>query len=186
MKKLFTLFAMVMMAIGSMSLTSCTEDDLIGLNLDGCWEGNLYMYARYSGVTYQATRSEIEFDASVNMSHGSGYWVDYYSNAPWDYHANHITWEVLNRTITIYFIEDNYYVRIYDYNISSGYFSGYIEGEDGKELRFSLRNTSSANWHSYNYGWQSYGYSKSSTLSRSADADSVSVEKPTMHVGIVE
>lgn len=183
MKKLFTLLAMIMMAIGSMSLTSCTNDDYIGLTLDGCWQGNLYMYTRYGGNTYPSYRSQIEFDANLNMSKGSGYWVDYYNNAPWNYHANHISWEVNNGVITIYFIEDDYYVRIYDYNIDSNYFSGLIEGEDGKKLEFSLRNTSSVNWDSYNYGWQSYGYSKSSTLSRSADADSTSVEKPTLHIG---
>lgn len=183
MKKLFTLLAMIMMAIGSMSLTSCSDDDYIGLTLDGCWQGNLYMYAQYGGTTYPSYRSQIKFEAGLGMSKGSGYWVDYYNNAPWSYHANHISWEVNNGVITIYFIEDDYYVRIYDYNINSSYFSGLIEGEDGKRLEFSLRNTNSVNWDSYNYGWQSYGYSKSSTLSRSTDADSTSVEKPTLHIG---
>lgn len=183
MKKLFTLLTTIMIAIGSMSLTSCTGDDIIGLTLDGCWEGKLYMYTRYGGINYPITNTKIEFEADLSMSKGSGYWVDYYNNALWNYHANHIRWEVYNGTITIYMIEDDYYVRIYDYNINSNYFSGLIEGEDGQRLQFSLRNANAANWGMYNYGWQSYGYSKPSSLSRSADADSTSVEVPTLHIG---
>lgn len=188
MKKLFTLLTVIMTTIGSMSLTSCTADDLIGLTLDGDWEGEMYMYYTYQGVRYQSTRTVVQFDASAGMSYGTGYWVDYYSNAPHDYYASHIRWSVENRTITIHFIEDDYYVRIYDYDVNSRYFSGLIEGEDGKRLQFSLRNTNSQNWHSYNYGWSSwnnygYGYTKPSTLTRSAEVDSTMTEKPVLHVG---
>lgn len=184
MKKLLTLASTALVALMTLSLTSCDEDQWIGLNLDGTWEGNMYMYSEYGGRTYRATRTVVEFDTSLSLSHGTGYWIDYYYNAPWAYTASHIRWTVVNRTIRIHFIEDDYMVYIYDYSVNDRYFSGLIEGEDGKNLTFSLVNTDPENWDDYDYGWHSYGYgyTKQTDFTRSAEQkDSVS-EKPVRHI----
>jgi hypothetical protein len=186
MKKIFTFISAIILAIGTMSLTSCDEDESIGLTLDGSWAGDLYAYATYGGYTYYANYSEVEFITDpFSYASGTGYWVDYYSNAPWDYYASHIRWNVVNGRIRIYFVEDDYIVDIYDYVISDYYFSGNIEGEDGKWLSFRLRNADPVDWGSYGYGWDvwSYGYSKKMDGTRSAPIEFEEGEKPVRHIG---
>ena len=176
---------MAIVAMMTLSLTSCDEDQWIGLRLDGTWEGDVYMRYSYGGHTYRATRTVVEFDSGLTLSSGTGYWIDYYSGAPWDYTASHIRWTVVDRTIRIRFIEDNYEIYIYDYSVSDRRFSGVIEGEDGKRLTFSLVNTDPENWDDYDYGWHSYGYgySKSADVTRSADSADSSAEMPMRHIG---
>lgn len=186
MKKIVTFISAVILAIGTLSLTSCDEDQSIALTLDGSWAGDLYVNTTYSGYTYYANYSEVEFIADpFNYASGTGYWIDYYSNAPWDYYASHIRWNVTGGRIRIYFIEDDYIIDIYDYVISDYYFSGNIEGEDGKWLSFRLRNTTPAKWNSYRYGWDawSYGYSKKMDGTRSAQVVPDGNEKPIRHIG---
>ncbi len=186
MKRLFTLLSTALVAVMTLSLTSCDEDQLIGLRLDGTWEGDVYMYYEYGGHTYRATRTVVEFDSSLSLSHGTGYWIDYYSGAPWDYTASHIRWTVVDRTIRIHFIEDNYDIYIYDYSVNDRRFSGVIEGEDGKRLTFSLFNTDPQDWDDYSYGWHSYsyGYSKPADFTRSAEQADSCTATPVRHVGL--
>ena len=53
-------------------------------------------------------------------------------------------------------VEDDYELRIYDYDLDDNYFVGVIVGEDGQRLRFSLRHVSSPNWNNYRWGYSDY------------------------------
>ena len=46
MKKLTSLLTMLLLAVTSVSLTSC-EDEMIADTLEGTWEGNKYIDANY-------------------------------------------------------------------------------------------------------------------------------------------
>lgn len=107
MKKLKTLLTLAMVALMSLSFTSCDEDANTAYYLDGTWRGNMYVNSSYHGVTYTSTYSVITFNAGYDS--GDGYWVDYYSNGPYgnrNYVANHIYWKVRDGNIYIHFVEE--------------------------------------------------------------------------------
>lgn len=52
MKKLKTLLTLAMVALMSLSFTSCDEDANTAYYLDGTWRGNMYVNSSYHGVTY--------------------------------------------------------------------------------------------------------------------------------------
>ncbi len=62
-----------------------------------------------------------------------------------------------------HFREDNTDIVIYDYTINDSMFSGYIQTNDGTRAAFSLYHTSSLNWNSYRYGFDSYAKTRSNT-----------------------
>ena len=75
----------------------------------------MYISTRYDGRVYDATYTEVTFLKNpYAYSSGEGYWVDYYSDAPWDYVANHIEWSVDYGTINVYFVEEGTSIRIRD------------------------------------------------------------------------
>ena len=171
MKKNFTLLALIMMAL-SMTFVSCTDDDEYeAYTLEGAWEGD--MGVMING--YVANYSTIYFDKDpYQYASGEGYQVDYFgSSSPWRhgneyYVANHIRWQVYNRVIQLYYVEEDIYAEIRDYSLSSGYFTGYIDFEDGSSSSFRMQKTYSPNnWGSYyEWGWyddyyyDDYYYSK--------------------------
>jgi len=155
-KKLYTLLTM---AIIGLAFTSCEDAD-IAYTLEGTWRGNMYVSSSYDGYTYDATSTEITFLRDpYTYSSGSGYWVDYYSGAPWDYVANHIDWTVSNGIIRIYFVEEGTSVDIRDYRLSDNRFIGTIY-EGDHFVDFELYHVSSPNWSDYDYwgydGWYDY------------------------------
>ena len=145
----------------------------------------------YNGREYYATHSEITFNIDpFRYTKGSGYWVDYYSGAPWDYVANHISWRVDNGRITVYFIEDGTSMVIEKYSLSDSHFTGYIADGDN-DVHFNLTHISSPNWDNYEYwGYDEWYYdSYWARGTRSEDGDSTSVttaptyEKPVRQFG---
>ena len=127
MKKLYTLLMMAMMAAATCTMTSCDEDIDIANSLEGTWSGTMFVYTDYRDSRYYATSTEITFEGDpFRWTRGTGYWIDHYSGAPWDYVANHIDWRVNNRDIEIYFREDHTTMVICDYRLSDNYFTGYI------------------------------------------------------------
>ncbi len=178
---------MTFMAVAVMSLTlvGCDDDEYIADTLWGVWEGDMHVWSEWNGQVYEAHESVIQFDRDPgSYATGTGYWIDYYSGAPWDYFASHITWSVSNGRIRIYSYEDdtNYYIS--DYRLNDNYFTGTIDSEWGDPMDFRLRKTASPNWNDFDYGWDSwYGYSEpwySVAKSRSGDAVQ---EKPVRHIG---
>ena len=162
MKKMYTLWTMVLLAVLSMSFTSCEwdDDDAIAYTLEGTWKGNMYVSSEWDGRVYDATYSELCFLRDpYRYSSGTGYWVDYYNNAGWgrNYVANHIEWTVYNRTIKVDFLEEGTTLWIEEFSLDDNYFCGKIyDGES--RVEFQLTHTSSPNWNNYYYGWDDYYY----------------------------
>lgn len=193
MKKFFSLVTAALFGMAAFTLTSCDEDVLTSSTLEGTWEGNMYITSYYNNHSYTATYSQVEFTSDpYRFTSGFGYWVDYYSGAPWDYYASHIKWSVNNGAISIYFIEDKDLITIYDYRLTNRYFSGYIYDDYGKEIQFRLKHTSSPNWDGYDYGWDAwdYGHYSKKAINVEEEGDSMvsatnnnfSNERPTRHI----
>ena len=183
-KLLYNILTMAIIATATVSFSSC-EDEQIAYTLEGTWRGDMHISSSYGGRSYNSTYTEITFVGDpYTLASGTGYWVDYYSNAPWDYVANHIEWEVRNRTIYIYFIEEDTSVRISDYRLNDNRFSGWLY-DNGNNVEFNLIHTSSPNWSSYNYwgydDWYYNGYYYSRTRGEGA-SDSTAVEKPIRYI----
>lgn len=176
MKKIYTMMMMAMMAL---VLSSCNEDQQIANTLEGTWQGNMYVSSNWNGRTYNATYTEITFLRDpYRYSSGSGYWVDYYSNAPWDYVANHIEWRVDFGVIKVYFVEEDTSLEIRNYRLNLNRFYGTIYEADNT-VDFEMANISRPVNYYDNYGWgYSYWNGYYSRGTRSADSDSVSTEKP--------
>lgn len=156
MKKFFTFISAIMMA---MMFTACDGDQMIGMTLEGGWEGNMYVQSEWQGHIYKAAETEIVFEQNpFRLTKGYGTWVDYYSNAPWDYVANHIRWEVKDRVISIYFVEDDEWVDIYDFNLYNNRFVGYIETSNHRRIKFDLVKIYDYDYTDYGYGYDYWGY----------------------------
>ena len=116
MKKNLKSIMMAVAALLSLTMTSCQEDELIAMTLDGNWKGNMYVSYQINGRGdyYEASYSEVCFLRNPSkFASGDGYWIDYYNDYRrygWErnYIANHINWDVTFECITIHFIEDNY------------------------------------------------------------------------------
>ena len=185
MKKFTSLSAIIMMMAMAFTFVSCDDDEYIADTLWGVWQGDMHVWNEWNGNCYESHDTEIAFDRNpYEYSSGSGYWVDFYSRAPWDYFASNITWTVDNGRITIYSYEDDRYYYIYDYSLSDNYFRGTIESDWGDPMDFRLHKVSSPRWDGYDWGWGDWhGYSDpwySASKSRSGDAVQ---EKPVRHIG---
>ena len=176
MKKIYALLPMIFAVLMSATFTSC-EDEEIADTLEGTWQGNMRIKSSYSGRTYYATRTEVTFLRDVyRYRSGDGYWVDYYSNAPWDYVANHIAWKVDHGDILIHFIEEDTEFVISDYRLNNNRFEGTL-WDNNQRVDFTLYHTSSPNWGRYDH----WGYSHFYT--RGEEGDSTATEKPMRSIG---
>ena len=176
MKKIFRhIITVCMTALMTISFTSC-EDEMIADTLQGTWEGNMYVTHAWNNRVYQSVYSEIEFLLDpFRYTSGSGYWVDYYSNAPWDYIANHIDWHVDNEVITVYFREEGSRLYIRNYHLDNNRFAGEIYDGDNY-VKFSLLHTSSPNWDTYYWGtdyWYDDWWTKRTMMDFGEDTDSL-------------
>ena len=163
MKRLYTLGMLALVALMSLTFTSCDDDANVAYYLDGTWRGNMYVNSTYDGVTYTSTYSVITFNAGYNS--GSGYWVDYYTNGHWgsrDYVANHIYWKVRDRNIYIHFVEENTDVVIYNYSLGDSYFSGQVDA-GGSYADFHLSKDSYDDWDDLDWGYWGYSSTSSNT-----------------------
>jgi hypothetical protein len=153
MKKFFAYTFALMTTLFTM--TSC-DDQRIANTLEGTWSGNMYISSYYDGRVYDATYSEVTFlKDPYAYSSGAGYWVDYYSDAPWDYIANHIEWTVDYGTIKVYFVEERTTIMIRDYHLDNAYFYGTIN-DNGRPVDFRLEHVSGRNWSSYRWGYEEW------------------------------
>lgn len=189
MKRFTSLLASLAVACLSLTFVGCDEDYEVADTLWGVWEGNMYVENYYNGMSYRSSYSVIQFDLSPNKyDAGTGYWVDYYSNAPWDYFASHIEWVVSDGEIKIYSYEDDSYFYIYDYSLSDHHFSGYIVSEYGEPMKFYLKKTASPDWNDFDWGWgYTIGYSREG-VNRSAtgtknQAIDFGEDKPVRSIG---
>ena len=191
MKRFTTLTALLAAALMTFTFIGCTEDDDIADTLWGVWEGDMHVWSEWDGEVYTAYETEIGFDRDpYTYASGTGYWVDYYSGAPWDYFASHITWTVSNGTIRIYSEEDNTYFYIYNYSLSDNYFTGTIESEWGDPMDFRLRKTFSPDWIGSDWGWGysddwywDFNYSSPNRPDKQTRLKDASEIKPVRHIG---
>ena len=129
--------------------TGCTdENEDVAYNLWGTWEGNMYMQSQYNGRVYQSSYSVLAFDKNpYQYASGTGYWIDYYSNAPWDYYSSRIQWRVTgNQEIQIYSENEGRTYYIYNYSMGSYRFTGWIDDGQNDPVYFELRKTSEPDW----------------------------------------
>ena len=125
MKKLMSFITVLFIGLSTLALTSCDEDDMIGYTLQGTWEGKIYSTCTIDGETYSVSKSLIEFSTDpFTNRYGYGYWVDYYSRAPWDRWSSRIYWEVSNNVIYIDFLEDGGSIAIHDFSLNDNRFKG--------------------------------------------------------------
>lgn len=179
MKKILTLLTLAVVTL--CSLSSCSEDDEIGLTLEGTWHGNMYITTQYGDHNYACTETTIQFTTQgLRASKGSGYWVDYYSNAPWDYVASHITWRVRDAVIYVHFVEDNTDVEIRDFKLNSSQFNGWIN-YNYQNIFFSFVPDNTFDYDDYRYGGYTY-YGNGWYYNQSGDKP----DAPVRHFGKVE
>ena len=163
------------MALTATLTTGCTdENEDVAYNLWGTWEGNMYMQSQYNGRVYQSSYSVLAFDKNpYQYASGTGYWIDYYSNAPWDYYSSRIQWRVTgNQEIQIYSENEGRTYYIYNYSMGSYRFTGWIDDGQNDPVYFELRKTSEPDWGDYDwdgYYWDDYyyGYNYSPARSKS-------------------
>ncbi len=161
-KNISIISLLIMMAMG---FNSCTRDEVVGMNINGHWFGDMDMYNAYTGE--RARGSEIEFCGAWSNTRGTGYQIDYYNYARPV--RNDFDWEVINGVIYLRFVSDpDLDCTICDYNLGSYYFNGYIDNYDGSSTYFNLR--------SYNYYWNEYGYEVYYTRGDNEATDSVQVK----------
>ena len=132
MKKLYTTLMMAMMAMMTLSFTSCESDEEIARGLEGTWTGNMYIVDDYGEAT---TYSEITFTrySSYDTS-GVGVWYDYYADG---YRStSHFEWRVDWTNIYILF-EDDVEVEIRHYDLRPNRFTGRFWDGDS-EVSFEL------------------------------------------------
>lgn len=166
MKRIHTIITMLAVMLATFTLSGCDEDEYIANNLWGVWQGNMYVESYYNGRTYKSAYSVLAFDKDpYSYAQGTGYWVDYYSNAPWDYYSSRIEWRVVNSEIQIYSIKEGRTYYIYDYNMARNFFNGYLSTGSGSSLYFELQKTSSPNWDSYDWDGYNWNYSYGSGYS---------------------
>ena len=150
MKKLYTTLMMAMMAMMTLSFTSCESDEEIAYDLEGTWRGNMSIADAY-GESY--VDSEITFLRYPNSyTEGNGLWADYYG--PRDYEVYHFEWYVDFGTIYIRF-SDGARVEIRNYSLSSNRFRGRFWDGD-KEVSFELRNSTRKYENDYTWGGSHY------------------------------
>lgn len=185
MKKIYTILGVIAALLLTLTVTtSCDEDSHIAYTLEGAWRGDMHIRSDYSGRTFYATYTEVTFLRDPGRwSSGNGYWVDYYSGAPWDYVANHIDWTVVGGEIRVFFCEEGSTLYISDYRLSNSRFVGSLY-DSGQRVDFALDHISSPNWNSYNrWGYDDWYDPYWSRSTRSLSADSTAVERPVRHVG---
>ena len=167
MKKLYTTLMMAMMAMMTLSFTSCESDEEIAYDLEGTWTGNMSIADEF-GESY--VESEITFlRYPSSYTEGNGLWADYYG--PRDYEVYRFEWYVDYGTIYIRF-EDGARVEIRSYSLSSNRFRGRFWDGD-KEVSFELRSTTRKN--ESNYSWSGSHY-----RTRGA-ADATAIESRPTH-----
>ncbi len=158
---------MLAMMVAALSFTACggdSDDDIDNEgvsggesmeSLKGTWAGSMNISLLYwNGKSYYSYETELTFiDDPLTSTNGYGYWVDHYSDAPWNYVAYHIKWHVNNNVIYILFVENNSSLVIRDYKLNYGdRFVGKIYDDQGNIQNFKLSKTKTPNYNNYFWG----------------------------------
>lgn len=152
MKKIYSLITIGFIALFSLSLTSCNDDN-IARTLDGVWEGRVTQDWSWRWNNYSSYQwVEIEFITDpYRYAKGYGYEYDYYGNA---YNRVRFTFEVRNEVIYIDYA-DGVSVRISNYSLSDTRFRGQFKDYDTGEYLGDFDFVKFAD-HRYNRYYGSY------------------------------
>ncbi len=144
-----------MMAMMTLSFTSCDKDSDIAYTLDGTWSGYMELNHYYEGGWYDEYNAKVYFN-TTGWSSGTGMWQDIYSSYLKPTQA--ITWSVSNGNIYIEFKESGEKAIITNYSLDNGLFSGviqfyssYYDGGTSTSYEFSFVKIPSMDWSSYSY-----------------------------------
>ncbi len=155
MKRFKSIWAFVMMAMMTLSFTSCDKDSDIAYTLDGTWSGYMQLRHYYDGNWYNTYNANVYFN-TTGWSSGTGMWQDIYSSYLKPTQA--ITWTVSNGNIYIEFKESGEKAIITNYSLDNGLFSGviqfyssYYDGGTSTSYEFSFVKIPSMDWSSYSY-----------------------------------
>ena len=169
MKKVYNYLFIGIVAMLSMTLSSCGEDEDVARRLDGIWEGEVrqnwaWRWSDYS--TYQYVDMEFYIDPYY-YAEGTGVEYDYTSS--FSYVVCPFSFRVRSGVIYIDY-RDGTMVRITNYSLSSGRFSGtfrdYYSGDYLADFTFYKV----ANFRHYRYS----GYSLDVDLEKEGNAESKS------------
>lgn len=165
MRKLFHVsLGVLALALSVLVLQGCTEDQEIGMTLEGTWRGAMSVYTEYGDHQYQSVYSEVQFVGDpFRTTKGSGYWVDYYDNhSGWrhNYIANHIKWRVENQIIRVHFKEEDADLEIRDFRLNDETFTGVVcyldsRGNVVSQAPFAMTHVDTPNWNDYDYDYPS-------------------------------
>lgn len=117
MKKFYSFLTIALVAVMSMTFTSCDEDHEIAFELDGTWEG--VVYDRYNEKFYV----DFRFYQDGFSTHGYGY--EYDRSRHGDSYAR-FNWSVNNGNIYLNY-NDGTRVVISNYRLGGGYLDGYLQ-----------------------------------------------------------
>ncbi len=144
-----------MMAMMTLSFTSCDKDSDIAYTLDGTWSGYMQLRHYYDGNWYNTYNANVYFN-TTGWSSGTGMWQDIYSSYLKPTQA--ITWSVSNGNIYIEFKESGERAIITNYSLDNGLFSGviqfyssYYDGGTSTSYEFSFVKIPSMDWSGYSY-----------------------------------
>ena len=159
MKRTLSFFRILIKALVGLGFTSCDEDIITGSSIQGVGSGKMYATSEWDGYTYTSSRTEIEFYGDdMNVTRGSGYWIDRYSRAPWDYFYSPFTYRVNRGVIYIHFLFDDGEVTISDYSVQGDRFLGYLNESGEKFVLYKV--SDGVEWDDYTpgYDWNDYYY----------------------------
>ena len=134
----FKLHLLSLLAVLSLTtLTSCETDDDIGYSLSG--PNGKTWYGDFGATDYDGYPlfSELTFITGVNDDHGVGREELFYQDNLEYYGSNRFEWEIVNRTLYLYY--PDYTLRIYDYYVGYDSFYGHLEDGFPFELYLDRR-----------------------------------------------
>ena len=173
MKKTSLLLVLTLLCAAPLMFSSCnpgpTDDELLGMLVDGNWNGTMDISYTKDGVKYQSTGTYVQFWNDLNsVTSGHGKWCNTFAdNAPIKSLSYDFTWEAKNRILYLQFhTENSEYVekakmKISNYYIDPAGFTGKISTMDNsKSTTFKLLHTSSPwEWDYYViYPWDYYPF----------------------------
>lgn len=125
MKAIKTITLWCTMFVMAMGLVSCDPDSDKGYMLSGKWFGDVGM--EING--YPARGSVLEFvPTSYDYTAGYGYETDYYGRFGTTTVSHRFDWYVRDGVIIMRFDNPDLDCRIWEYSLSSTYFTGYMDG----------------------------------------------------------
>ncbi len=152
MKRLLILLSIAFVALMSMCFTSCDEDQMIAMNIQGTWRGTIstnYYKSWWSldqGGDYYTI---FHFSGDLGSRHGHGYEIDFTRNNQSASRSRFEYW-VKGSEVEITF-ENGRRFYIYGITTDGGHLRGYIDDGSGRNVNIDLI-SDSRNYDSYAKG----------------------------------